>query len=415
MSNLSDVTVAVLAGGLGTRLQSVTKDQKVVAEVNAQPFLRYLLDQLNTAGFKKVVLCIGHKGEQVEEKLGKKNKNLDLIYSKENFALGTGGALRLALPLLKSDTILVMNGDTYCNAELKKFVKFHFDKKANASLVVSYVADTSRYGSVNLDSNDEVVGFEEKKIGGDSGWINGGVYLINRSEILGTPEKREVSLEKEIFPSLIGKSFYGYKSKGEFIDIGTPQSYFQAGLFFEKLQKKQKRFVLLDRDGTIIVEKNYLSNPDHIELLPGVAKALREFKKMGLGILVITNQSGVGRGYFNLITLNKIHKRLNKLLLEEGVVLDGIYFCPHLPEDNCLCRKPKTALVEKARKKHNFDPKLSFVVGDNRGDIELGKKIGATTILVRTGYGATVEKEKTVNPDYKVDDLTGALDIIKKN
>ncbi len=173
-----------------------------------------------------------------------------------------------------------------------------------------------------------------------------------------------------------------------------------------------KRFILLDRDGTIIVEKNYLAHPDQVELLPGAVEALKELKSLGLGIVVITNQSGIGRGYFDLETLTKIHQRLNELLLENGVVLDDIYFCPHTPEDECLCRKPKVELVEKAMKKHNFDPKLSFVVGDNRGDIELGRSIGAITILVRTGYGRQIEKEG-IGADFIADSLADVLPIIR--
>lgn len=175
---------------------------------------------------------------------------------------------------------------------------------------------------------------------------------------------------------------------------------------------RKKRFVLLDRDGTIIVEKNYLSHPDQIELLPGASDALKEFRKLGLGLVIITNQSGIGRNYFNLAILEKIHQKLTNLLLKNGVVLDDIYFCQHTPKDNCLCRKPKIELVEKAMKKHNFDPKLCFVIGDNKGDIELGKRIGAITILVRTGYGRQTEKEK-INPDYVADNLEAVLPIIK--
>ncbi|TSC88523.1 MAG: histidinol phosphatase and related phosphatase [Microgenomates group bacterium Gr01-1014_7] len=175
---------------------------------------------------------------------------------------------------------------------------------------------------------------------------------------------------------------------------------------------KKKRFVLLDRDGTIIVEKNYLSNPDHIELVPGAADVLKKLKKVGLGLVIITNQSGIGRKYFDLATLRKIHQKLTDLLLKNGVVLDDIYYCPHTPEDDCLCRKPKTKLVEQARDKHNFDPKLCFVIGDNKGDIELGKNIGATTILVRTGYGKQIENDE-LSPDYVVDNLEAVLPIIK--
>lgn len=174
-----------------------------------------------------------------------------------------------------------------------------------------------------------------------------------------------------------------------------------------------KRFVILDRDGTLVVHYPYLLSPEQIELLPGAIVALKEFKKLGLGIVIITNQSGIGRGYFSLETLYKIHERLTSLLLEEGIVLDDIYFCPHIPEDNCLCRKPKVELIKKAAEKHNFDPRLSFIIGDNKSDIELGENIGALTILVKTGYGMKVAEENLVKPDFIVDDLEQAANLIK--
>ncbi len=177
---------------------------------------------------------------------------------------------------------------------------------------------------------------------------------------------------------------------------------------------RKKRYVLLDRDGTIIAEKNYLSDPDGIEILPGVLDGLKNLQKLGLGLLIITNQSGIGRKYFNLATLEKIHQKLIDLLLKDGVILDDIYFCPHTPEDNCLCRKPKIELVRKAITKHNFDPKLCFVVGDNKADIELGKNIGATTILVRTGYGEKIAQDESIKPNFVVRDLLAAADVIEE-
>lgn len=174
-----------------------------------------------------------------------------------------------------------------------------------------------------------------------------------------------------------------------------------------------KRFVILDRDGTIITERNYLSDYNQVELIPNAASGLKKLKDQGLGLLVITNQAGIGRGYFSLHNLELIHKRMIDLLTIEGVTLDGIYFCPHIPEDNCNCRKPKLGLIEKAAKEHYFDPKASFVIGDKAIDIELGQKMGAQTFLVRTGYGAEVEKQNVVKPDFIVDDLEQAASMIK--
>lgn len=175
-----------------------------------------------------------------------------------------------------------------------------------------------------------------------------------------------------------------------------------------------KLFVILDRDGTIITERNYLSHHSQVELIPNAAIGLKQLINLGLGLLVVTNQAGIGRGYFNLDDLKLIHKKMTDLLAIEGVTLDGIYFCPHIPEDNCNCRKPKLGLVEKASKKYNFNPKECFVIGDKALDITLGQNMGAKTFLVRTGYGAKVEKENIAKPDYVVDDLLQASVTIKK-
>ena len=175
----------------------------------------------------------------------------------------------------------------------------------------------------------------------------------------------------------------------------------------------QQRFVVLDRDGTIIVEREYLSDPRQVELIPGAASGLRQLSEMGLGLVVITNQSAVGRGFFDQLRLDLIHQRLRELLHAEGVYLDGIYVCPHMPEDNCLCRKPKTGLLELAAKELGFNPQASFVIGDKACDIELGQRAGATTFLVLTGYGAQVASESRVSPDHVVANLENAAQVIR--
>src|SRR5208337_2615106 len=163
-------------------------------------------------------------------------------------------------------------------------------------------------------------------------------------------------------------------------------------------------FVVLDRDGTIIVERRYLTAPEQVELLPGAAEGLRAMRALGLGLVVVTNQSAVGRGYFDRNRLDEIHARLRELLATEGVTLDGVYVCPHRPEDGCLCRKPLPALLEQAARELGFDCRDCFVVGDKPCDIEMGQAAGATTLLVRTGYGAEHEANQAVKPDYVADD-----------
>jgi histidinol-phosphate phosphatase family protein len=171
--------------------------------------------------------------------------------------------------------------------------------------------------------------------------------------------------------------------------------------------------VVLDRDGTVIEEDVYLSDPDRVHLVPGATKGLRKLKEMELGLVVITNQSGVGRGYFDMERLDLIHIRVSELLQSEDVLLDGIYSCPHVPEDDCRCRKPRSELLENASKDLGFDPESCFVIGDKACDIELGQHVGATTFLVRTGYGAQVAQEGGASPDYTVDGLWEAALVIQ--
>lgn len=175
----------------------------------------------------------------------------------------------------------------------------------------------------------------------------------------------------------------------------------------------KKRFVILDRDGTIILDKDHLTEVSQVELIPNVAKAIKKLNQMELGVIIVTNQTVVGNKQISLAGLKLIHKKMLELLSYEGATIDGIYFCPHRKEDNCSCRKPKLGLIEQAMKDYGFDPKTCFVIGDNKGDIDLGKNMKATTILVRTGYGKQVERDD-INPDYVADDLQNALPILEK-
>ncbi len=174
----------------------------------------------------------------------------------------------------------------------------------------------------------------------------------------------------------------------------------------------EKCFVVLDRDGTIIEEKFYLSDPDKVALVPGAAQGLRKMQDMGLGLIVVTNQSGIARGYLDEARLEQIHDRMKRLLSDEGVRLDRVYYCPHLPEEDCSCRKPKPGLIHRAAQDYGFEEKKAFVIGDKHCDIDLGRAVGATTILVRSGYGAELESDENMRPDHVVDDLVSAAEII---
>lgn len=173
-------------------------------------------------------------------------------------------------------------------------------------------------------------------------------------------------------------------------------------------------YVALDRDGTIIEDKHYLSDPDQVVLLPGAVKALARLQKAGFVLFVVTNQSGIGRGYFSVDDMHRVNQRLDALLREQGVKVRGYFFCPHRPDDGCGCRKPKPGLINAACGELGLDPAKGFVIGDNSSDIGLGLSVGAATILVRTGHGREHEVRKECNPDFTGDDLVQAADFIEE-
>ena len=175
-----------------------------------------------------------------------------------------------------------------------------------------------------------------------------------------------------------------------------------------------RRFVLVDRDGTVNEEADYVLEPSQLRLIPRSADALRELRELGLGIVVVTNQSPVGRGWLTPAELDRIHERLSQLLAAEGASVDGYYACPHLPDDGCACRKPNTGLATRAAEEHGFDVTEAFVVGDHRGDVEMGRRLGARTFLVRTGHGEDELAGAEAFADHVVSDLAAAVALIRE-
>jgi histidinol-phosphate phosphatase family protein len=174
------------------------------------------------------------------------------------------------------------------------------------------------------------------------------------------------------------------------------------------------RIIFLDRDGTVNVERHYLDDPDGVELYPGVAGGIRRLRELGMRVAVITNQSAIGRGRFDEARLAAIHERLRALLAAEGAEVDGLYHCPHTPNDHCPCRKPGTALMERAARELGGALELSFFVGDKVCDLDAGRAIGARTILVLTGYGRETVKDAAARPDHVAADFEAAVAVIEK-
>ena len=174
--------------------------------------------------------------------------------------------------------------------------------------------------------------------------------------------------------------------------------------------------VFLDRDGTLNVDTGYVKSPDDFTVLPGVGAALARLKQAGARLVVVTNQSGLGRGYFSSRDLEAIHSKLRLVLAEDGVTLDGLYFCPHHPDDHCNCRKPARGMIDRAHAELKVDLSRAYVIGDSIRDVELAKQVGARSLLVMTGpSGAEALADlmaRDLPPDYVAEELSQAVDWI---
>ena len=178
---------------------------------------------------------------------------------------------------------------------------------------------------------------------------------------------------------------------------------------------KKNKAVFLDRDGTILKDRKYLSDPDDIELYKGAVAALKKLKSRGWKLIIGTNQSGIRRGYFTEEDLKKVHDRLLCMFREQGLDIDEIIYCPHGPEDRCKCRKPHTGMIEKAAKKFGLNLRACVVVGDKSSDIHWGQRAGSRTVLVLTGVGKKTLSEPGVKSDYVARSLPYAAEWIIKN
>jgi len=239
--------VIILSGGFGLRLRGVIgATPKPMARIAGRPFMELLLRQLKRHGFSRVILSVGYKQEVIREHFGEKAFGLQLIYSIESSPLGTGGALREAARHIRTKTALVMNGDSYTDADLKCLVRDHARNKADVTVVV--IPETrSDAGSVALDHNGRIKKFAEKRLLPGSGCLSAGIYILNKNLVGTIPTVAKISLEEQLFPAWLadGKSIAAFLFEGPCIDIGTPERYHKAQDVLEKVESGS----VLESDG----------------------------------------------------------------------------------------------------------------------------------------------------------------------
>jgi len=231
ITSLSSLDAVILAGGMGTRLKTVVSDRpKPMAHINGRPFLDLLIENLQLQGLRRFVFCVGHQREQIADHFKSRN-DAEFLFSEESQPLGTGGAVRHALPFIRSTPFLLLNGDSYCNVNLNHLLAFHSNHKARASIVVSDSGGRNDGGNIDLQVDGRITSFREKASNsfGDFSLINAGIYVLPRDLLLTWQNEHAFSLEKDAIPQLVLEgSCFGFLVNSEVIDIGTPERYANA-------------------------------------------------------------------------------------------------------------------------------------------------------------------------------------------
>lgn len=234
-NDLSKIDVIILCGGLGIRLKKIINGiPKPMAKIANKPFLEYLINRAHMAGFDNLILCVGHKAEFIKKHFSDGRKyGFRIRYSQEQKLLGTAGALANARHLIHSEPFIVMNGDSYCLVDFDRMLKRHLLNKALATIASVCVEERLQYGGLVLGPHDSIVRYVEKEKASGLGYINCGVYVLSQKVLSLIPSGQYRSIEKDIFPFLVGHGLYAFRTSGIFIDIGTPEGYKKIQNYFK--------------------------------------------------------------------------------------------------------------------------------------------------------------------------------------
>jgi len=428
--------VIVLAGGMGTRLKEVTKDlPKPMVPVLGKPLLQHLIEQCVEFGFGNIKLLVSYKKDVIETYFGDGSQyGANIQYIVEHTPRGTAGALIDALPEL-DEQFLVVYGDTFFDIDLASFWKFHQEHSGDGSLFLHPNDHPHDSDLIEVDAEGRV--HKIHPYPHDKQWrqnlVNAAVYIFNKNAFKAYKfSKNMPDIAKDLFPLMLeaNKKLFGYISTEYIKDIGTPERLLKverdinSGKVNSLRNATQKIAVFLDRDGTINQEVNYLSDPEHFELIDGVGEAIAKINEAGLLAVIITNQPVVARGDLEVSGLNVIHNKMDTLLGGHGAYIDRLYYCPHHPDSgfanevaalklDCDCRKPNIGLIIKAKKDLNIVLEESWFVGDSTRDILAAKNAGLKSVLVCTGHAGKDNTYKVI-PDSIAENLNEAVELILK-
>ena len=403
----------IMAGGKGTRIASVNAEvPKPMIPILGKPILEYQLECLRDQGYDDVILVIGHLGHVVRDYFGDgsgvspatgKPFGVRIDYVVETEPLGTAGALFLLKEQL-TDDFLLLCGDVIFDIDVDRFYRFHKARGGVATLFTHPNSHPYDSGIIMADKEGRVTNWLHKEDPRE--WyrnrVNAGLHFFSPKvfEQGLFRELKKVDLDREVLKPLIPTGeLYVYDSPEYVKDMGTPDRFFaviediRSGKVHAKNLSNPQKCVFLDRDGTLNRYVGFLRNIEELELLPGVAEAVRKINESGYLAIVVTNQPVIARGEVTVEALQEIHNKLETLLGQEGAYVDAIYYCPHHPHKgyegeipelkiDCACRKPKAGMLLQAAKDFHIDLAASYMVGDSDNDVQCGINAGCTPILL---------------------------------
>ncbi len=381
------MNIVILAGGFGTRLQSVVSDvPKPMADINGTPFLELLMRELCFLDPAQFVLCVSYKKEIIQNYFKDNFLGVPVQYSVEQEPLGTGGAIKHAFDSYNLQDALVLNGDSYIAADYSNFWAQTQDVKL--AVILKQVDNANRYGRVDVHDG-HIVDYHEKQDVAQPGLINAGIYKINRS-LFAKKLPKKFSFEQDILEPIIPQIKPIYMLADDyFIDIGLPESYSQAQRELKSViyGKQQNRALFLDRDGVINQDIGYLHRIQDCEFMPGIFDFCRKYTQNGYKLVVVTNQAGIAKGKYTEQDYKLLTEFIHNKFKDMGCEIMAEYYCPYhidgMPpyNRNSFYRKPNPGMILRAAKEHDINLGNSVLIGDNETDILAGSRAGVGTTI----------------------------------
>lgn len=382
----------ILLGGLGTRLGGLTRDTpKPLLPVGGTPFVELLIREALRMGFFRILLLAGYKSERVQTLVTELRETLPagatIDVEVEAEPLGTGGAVVNALSML-DERFLLINGDTWFDCNWNVLCMRHDDD--SATLAVREVPIADRYETINFATDGRVLGVFPRGQNGTPPWyVNGGGYCFSRQDFAGFHGK--FSLEEQVLPALAKTGrLRAHAFDGYFLDIGVPESYERSQT--EVPEQRCRPALFLDRDGVLNHDAGYVGTIDRFQWIDGAKEAVRLANDLGYYVFVVTNQAGIGRGFYSPENVAQLFNWMNTELRAVGAHIDDWRFCPYhpeavLPEYQCnhLWRKPEPGMLLDIMEHWDVDIEASLLVGDQASDVLAARRAGIAAHLFEGG------------------------------